>query len=368
MAMRLDPTLHRKIGRFGGVNVDACYNCGNCTATCALSDEEHSFPRRMMHYLQIGNREKLLGSADPWLCHNCGDCTVQCPRDARPSDVVGAVRAAAVEEFAFPSFMGRAVASPRWLPALFLFPLALFVAFALALRGTAPPTPAPEFANLFPELPLEAFMFALSALVIVSFVVSVGRFVKAVKGSSGGGSVLRGLVPAVKEIVAHSRFTKCEAERGRTWGHLLTFAGFLTLFVISSVEGIGTWLHVVTLPLPFWDGHRVFASLLKLAANAGGVVILVGLALLLADRYRDPAKRANSTYFDWLLPWLLVSIVVTGFASQGLRLVAVPALMFGVYFVHLTLIFMLLAYMPFSKFAHVIYRTVAMSVAQQAKR
>ncbi len=363
--MRLDPSLHRKIGRFGGVDVDACYNCGNCTATCSLSDEDHAFPRRMMHYLQIGNHEKLVGSLDPWLCHNCGDCSARCPRDARPSDVVNAVRAEAVKSFAFPSFMGRMVASPKWLPVLFLLPLGLFIAFAEALRGITKATPSPEFSNVFPELPLEIFMFVLSALVILSFALSISKFVRATGSKIKDSRLVRGFVPAAREILSHARFRKCEEEKGRTLGHVLTFSGFVTLFIVSSVEGLGTWFHVVTLPLPFWDAHNLLASFLKIAANAGGLVLLAGLVMLLRDRYRDPAKRANSTYFDWLLPWLLVSIVLTGFLSQGTRLMGLGHVMFGVYFVHLTLIFMLFAYMPFSKFAHVIYRTVAMSMASQ---
>ena len=363
--MRLEPTLHRTIGHFGDVNVDACFNCGDCTAICNLSDEDHAFPRRMMHYLQIGNREKLLGSVEPWLSHHCEDCSVDCPREARPSDVVNAVRAEAVKAFAFPSFMGRLVASPRWLPVLFLFPLALFAAFALALRGVAGPTARPEFANLFPVGPLEVFFFTLSAFIVLSFAVGLRRLVKATGGSTGAGHVVRGLLPAAKEILTHTRFAECDEERSRYLSHLLTFAGFLTLVAVSSVEGVATWLGVVTLPLPLWDGHRIFASLLKISANAGGLVLLAGLVLLLASRYRDRVRRANTTYFDWLLLWLLVGIVVTGFLSQGTRLLAPGEGMFGVYFVHLTLVFMLLAYMPFSKFAHVVYRTVAMAAARK---
>jgi quinone-modifying oxidoreductase, subunit QmoC len=365
--MRLDPTLHRKVGRFGNVDVDACYNCGNCTATCNLSDEDHSFPRRMMHYLQIGNREKLVGSLDPWLCHNCGDCSVQCPREANPSEIVGAVRAEAVKSFAFPSFMGRMVASPKWLPVLFLIPLAIFVFFALGLRGIAKVVPVPEFSNVFPELPLEIFFFTLSALVILSFAVGVAKFIRSAGNSVKKSNLFKGLVPAVKEILQNKRFTKCEEERYRFWGHLLTLSGFLTLFIVSSLEGIGTWFHVVTLPLPFWNSHEIFASILKISANVGGLVLLAGLVILLVNRFRDPEKRANSSYFDWLLPWLLVAIVLTGFLSQGTRLAGLGHIMFGVYFVHLTLIFMLFAYMPFSKFAHVVYRTVAMSLARKSK-
>ena len=79
------------------------------------------------------------------------------------------------------------------------------------------------------------------------------------------------------------------------------------------------------------------------------------MTLLEFRRFRKPG-----TYFDWFLISTLGGVVVTGILSELLRL-AHAAAMYEMYFVHLVLVFALLLYAPYSKFAHLAYRTVAMA-------
>ena len=86
-----------------------------------------------------------------------------------------------------------------------------------------------------------------------------------------------------------------------------------------------------------------------------------------------------STAFDWIFVGLLLSVTVTGLATEILRFAAEPAAhgaggaglaktALAVYFVHLVLVFQLLVYLPYSKFAHIVYRTVAMVYAEYSGR
>ena len=50
------------------------------------------------------------------------------------------------------------------------------------------------------------------------------------------------------------------------------------------------------------------------------------------------------------------------------RLAGAAAATYAVYFVHLMFVFCLFVYLPFSKLAHLVYRTVAMIYAEYAGR
>ena len=54
-------------------------------------------------------------------------------------------------------------------------------------------------------------------------------------------------------------------------------------------------------------------------------------------------------------------ILLTGFLSEGLRLLQAETTMYVVYFIHLTLILTLFLSAPYCKFAHFLYRTVAIA-------
>ena len=92
MSSRIDPELMKDLTRFGVADATACFNCGNCTAVCNLSSESTPFPRKMIRYLQLGLKDKLMQCPEPWLCYYCGDCSSTCPRDANPGEVMMGVR------------------------------------------------------------------------------------------------------------------------------------------------------------------------------------------------------------------------------------------------------------------------------------
>ena len=74
-------------------------------------------------------------------------------------------------------------------------------------------------------------------------------------------------------------------------------------------------------------------------------------------------RAGKGTYSDWLFLAILLLTTLTGFLCQALRLADLPRLAYPMYVVHLVLIFFLLVYIPYSKFAHLVYRTAAMLYA-----
>jgi quinone-modifying oxidoreductase, subunit QmoC len=340
----------------GGEDLKKCYQCATCSVTCALAPDDAPFPRQQMIRTQWGLKDQVLSDPAIWLCHNCGDCSTRCPRGARPGDVMGALRNQAIQRFAAPSFLGRLAATPKALPLLLLLPAVVFG--ALALWGPKEVTEPREFANVFPLHVLEPLFFAIVGLVLLAFALGIARFVRALRSAGARGSIVTGFVPSLAEIMTHKRFKDCGKERARFWGHLLTLWGFSGLALMGTVVGIGTMVGLMHTPLALTNPWKIFANACALVIFAGGVI-------LLADRLADPEKRRASTYFDWLFLLVLVSIVGTGIAAELLRLAQVVTAMYTIYFVHLVLIFALFLYAPYTKFAHLVYRTLAMAATRQ---
>jgi quinone-modifying oxidoreductase subunit QmoC len=350
-----DTAFIRDLMASGGSDLKKCYQCATCSVVCELSPDEAPFPRKQMIEAQWGLKPQLLGDPALWLCHNCGTCTTQCPRGARPGDVLGALRNEAIRQFAFPGFLGRLVSSPKAWPALFLLPMLIFMSIALwAPKGA--PTPRLEFANVFPIPVLEALFFSVSGFVVLAFGVGLSRCVRAIKAWGATGNIPRRLLPSLREIMTHERFWTCD-KRNWSLGHLLTMWGFVGLAVVGTATGIGIMVGILRTPL-------AFASPLKVLANTSALVILGGSLILLWERVRDPIKQTASTYFDWFFLLTLVGVALTGILSEVMRLAQLALLMYPIYFVHLVLIFALFLYAPYSKFAHLAYRTVALAGAE----
>jgi quinone-modifying oxidoreductase subunit QmoC len=59
---------------------------------------------------------------------------------------------------------------------------------------------------------------------------------------------------------------------------------------------------------------------------------------------------------------------LTGMMSWLIRVAGAANLAYASYFVHIVFVFFLLWYMPYSKFAHMIYRTLALVHAERIGR
>ncbi len=350
-AVQIEPDVAfiQEVMRSGGAGIKKCFQCATCSTVCALSQDGAPFPRRQIFAAQWGLKEKVVGDPALWLCHNCGDCTEQCPRDARPGDTISALRQAAIKHFSFPQALAGAVANRKALVALLLLPALLFAAIALwAPKSETDPL---KFASVFPIGTLEPLFFAVAGLTALALSLGIARFVRALRAAGASGPILGGLVPAFREIAVHSQFSKCGPNARRRLGHLLTFWGFGGLAAVGTAVGLATMAGVMHTPLSLTNPLKIFANLCAAA-------ILAGCLILLAQRWRSP-----STYFDWFFLLTLAGVAVTGIASELLRLAAAVMVMYAVYYVHLVLIFALLLYAPYSKFAHLAYRTVAIAAA-----
>lgn len=135
MTTLVDVDLFADVQRFGAADVPACVSCGTCTATCPLSDNDATFPRRLIRYAQVGMRDELLASKELWTCYQCGLCSDSCPTDADPGEFMAAARRYAVASYD-PTGLARVLYTRPVLGSLIATGVAgFFAAFMYASHG-----------------------------------------------------------------------------------------------------------------------------------------------------------------------------------------------------------------------------------------
>jgi quinone-modifying oxidoreductase subunit QmoC len=371
----------RALRGLAGESYRKCFQCGTCSATCGLSPEEEAFPRKEMAWALWGLKDRLLHDPDVWLCHQCNDCSLRCPRGSRPGDVLAAVRQACIAHYSVPRLLGRWVGRPRFVPILLGVPALVLALAALAepslqaALGITRLTPQIVFPTSpwFPHWLLNSvfgFFGLLSLLALVAGLVRFGRALgSADSNGNGPAPPKRPLAPALastlRRIVLHEQFARCTTPTARSVSHVFVLFGFLALALVSLWVVTGRYNPLLSSPFVYPFG---FFSPWKLLANLGGAALLFGCAWMIQQRLDEEDKAGHSTYFDWAFVATLGLVAVTGFVTEGLHLLRLVPHRHVAYFVHLVLALTLIVSLPYSKFAHLLYRAVAMVHAERRGR
>ncbi len=369
-----DVRFVKQLKRLGGDTLKKCYQCATCSVVCPISPEERPFPRKEMIAAQWGLKDKLVGNMDVWLCHQCNDCSTYCPRGARPGDVLNAVRAYSIQEYAWPKWLGKIVPDGRFWWLLLAIPVAIFL-FLLGVTGHLHiPEGEIEFAKFFPTLLVDIIFVPLATFWIpVVFGIGIYRFMSDIhKNAVAEGKAkrkdlnipdfLKSIACTIPTILSHSKFSQCTENKGRYLAHILVLFSFVGLFVVTNIFFVA--LYILQIPGPYAQANPV-----KILANISAIALLVGVILMISNRLKDTgANVGKGSYFDWSLIILVLGLVVTGGLSQLTRLAHLPSIAYPMYFAHLVLVFCLFAYLPFSKLAHLVYRTLAMAYSRYSER
>jgi quinone-modifying oxidoreductase subunit QmoC len=375
-AIQPDPEFKRAVLGLDAGDLSVCYQCGTCSVVCPVSSDDAPFPRKQMVWTQWGLKDRLMVDPAMWLCHQCQLCSTYCPREAKPANVMAALREYSVGFHAFPRFLGRWLNDPRYLPLLFGVPVVLLL-IALAMAGTLTELPDGEilFRAFLPFLYVEVIYVIAAVFALVAGVVGAARFWRGAMqagdgpGDGPGGATAPGggsVWAVLGDILLHRDFNKCNHERvgnRPTYkshvpaSHFAVFFGFGGLFLTTTGLFIGIyWFDFFP---PMAQTHP-----LKILGNVSGAAVIVATLVFIGRRLLDKEKAGKTTYNDWLFVTVLLLVAVTGFLAQIARIGELPGVAYPTYFVHLTLVFFLLAYAPFSKFAHVFYRPTAMLIAR----
>ncbi len=388
MAHPIDVALMDKIkkhGPGGTLDVSACFNCGNCTAVCPLAEDSSGFPRRVIRMAQVGMEKELLADEDIWRCYACGECTKTCPREADPMQFMAAARSYAISRYDATGLAGWMYRSA----AVNILVLLLFSAFfallllshkgGLEMGSNGAIFSGIGSSRLFQFIPGEwVHSIGVALFVVIGASLAFGVFsmiyrVMSKKNHAGTrpafplAALLPSIWSAVTDALNHRHFRNCEQTTEptnepiyrRAWFvHGTIMWGFLAMLIATTVDFL---FKPIGSPVPPWYSMRLLGLL-------GGLVCLYGLTIAISRRIS--AKETpydKSSFSDWFFLLLLAATVLTGLLTE--IVVYMPHLtIFGYasFVTHIVLAMDILIMMPLTKFAHVVYRTLALALHEWA--
>ncbi|WP_136798097.1 MULTISPECIES: quinone-interacting membrane-bound oxidoreductase complex subunit QmoC [Desulfosediminicola] len=382
--MNVQPDLQfiRSLKEAGGDTLKKCYQCATCSVACPLSSDEKPFPRKEMIWSQWGMKENLVADPDVFLCHQCGDCTANCPRGAKPGEVLGAIRSFAYTFYGWPAGLAKLCTSAKNLPMLIGIPAVIILIFWF-LSGAMHIPSTEEFAKkgyqeFFGHWDFRwyakniafivFFMVPSLGLAVFSLFMGITKMWKAMSSNAGISSNFRPSVvgffqdflwPSLVETMKHSRFRECTVNTDRVKGHLPLVLAFIGLFIVTCWSLFKN--DVLGLIWPHLHGPLSLIDPFKILANVSAVALLYGIWVLWNNRKEMEKKgEASNTFYDWFLIWEIMAVGITGLGAELIRLAGLPTLGYIVYYLHLVSVMMLFLYLPYTKFAHIAYRTTAM--------
>lgn len=344
----------------GGKSVTRCYQCATCSSVCELAPANAPFPRQQMLHAQWGLEDRVLNDPAIWLCHQCNDCTTRCPREARPGDVMQALRSLAIEKVAIPPALGKLLGkiSVTW-PVVLGLPMLFWAAFIYAANGL-PGFTIPENFVSFHEVVPHWMVYVVNIPVFLLAIAAVFHSGKTLwkkwgEGVERKGSFWSALMGACIDIAGHKRFDKCGTAAPRRFGHFFFMWGFIGAFITTGLVVI--WYYGFGTELPFALDHPW-----KILGNISAVLLMVGGIALLINRLNPNESAGRSTAFDNFFLFVILSVAFTGVLTESAReFIKNAELAYWAYVIHLGFILTLFATIPYSKFAHFVYRTLAMT-------
>jgi Fe-S oxidoreductase len=350
---RLDSNLARELSRLGARDMEICMQCAACSASCPLSSDGETFPRRIYRTIQLGLEEELLAAPEPWLCYYCGECNQACPRGAEPAETMMAARRWLTTRYDWTGLSRRLYASPAWQLAAFAV-VALGVALAFVYGHGPIVTERVELTAFAPvawvALGDKIMLGAIGALMLSNGIRMHRRIMGGVRPSPW--LYLTQAWTFVLNYLTQIRWKRCGVERRGRWiRHLLLFSGYVTMEVL--VVGFLDYFQT-DLVHPLWHPTRIFGYYATVA------LMIVSADMLVSRRRKQELLHRTSDFTDWFFLALLFATAFSGIIVHGFRLAGWPWMTYIAYVLHLAIaVGMLCIMLPFGKLSHLFYRPLA---------
>jgi citrate/tricarballylate utilization protein len=360
-----EPTAPNPVDKFKNWawQLEVCNACRYCEGYCAVFpalERRRSFTMGDVDYLAN-------------LCFDCRACYYAC-MFAPPHEfgvniprMMSEVRRETYARYALPTVLARLLRS-SWFAAVglivasALFFLAIVYATGDAGRLFLAHRGAGAFYAVIPYLLMVIPALIISGAALVLLVGGAMRFWKRTRGNFRDllqpGAVLTAATDALglRYLTGGGAggcdYPKDRPSLARYVLHGLVFWGFVAALISTTIAFIQQDFFGWYPPYPLLSAPVIFGTV-------GGVAMIVGAVGLLYLKQQSDREPADAPHLkmDNLFLWMLVLINVTGLLLLILR--ETPA-MGSLLVIHLATVFALFLTMPYTKFAHFVYRYAAL--------
>lgn len=346
--------VYNEVKSLGAKDMEMCMQCGTCSASCPLSQGNNPFPRKIYRFIQLGLRERLLASSEPWLCYYCGECNDNCPRGAEPAETMMAVRRWLTMQYDWTGLAKKFYLSKTWeFAALGIVSLAVILLFVL-FHGPV----ITEYVSVNSFAPVawvemgDLLLATFLSIFLLSNSFRMYRFIM-----DGTKVPAKLFFTEIKSFLVHfatqKKWRQCGDDKSRWLKHFLLVTGYLTMLTLIMV--FIRWFQVD-------DSSWHFSSLFGYYAT--GVLLYVTTEMIISRRRKKETIHRYSHTSDWLFLVLLFATTLTGIMMHLARIAGWPMGTYVIYVIHLAIaVPMLVIEVPFGKWAHLFYRPLAVFLA-----
>lgn len=363
---KVKPEFASEIKKYGAKDFQACYNCGNCTAICNLTEKNANFPRIFIRHGLLGQTDEILKSKELWMCYACGDCSINCPRQAAPGDYMAALRRYAIAGYE-PTGLTKLIFKNN------IFSLFITLLFAVIL-GFFLLTIKPEteiarwIFNIFPYEIIHTMGIIIFSITGISILVGMLNMIfrlskNKIIDPKNKRSFFKSVSYVINELATMKRYRDCDADeaedsywRGKPalmkpwFVHWSIMWGFLGLLLATILD-----FMLKDPATDMWLPSRLLGTI-------AGILMMYGASLAVFYRIKKVTRTYEQTK---LADWMLLSFLwIAGFTGFWLEIsvfftwdTVFNQLVFGL---HTIISMELVLLFAFSKFAHAVYRPIAL--------
>ena len=342
---KINPAFNKELEKFGSVNFNACYNCGNCTAVCSLSTEDNSFPREMVRLSALGLEDDIQASLKPWECYYCGECSTHCPQEANPGELMMSLRRYLTAKYDWTGLSGLLYKSLPVSLAAFVLTFVAVLFFANSVSYDL--EKLLHFGHLFEGI-------AIGTIGLLILMPNVARMWYLTILKPGIKVPVSKYAKSIGELFVHmftqKRALGCEDNQFRWFEHFILVIGYLSLLF-------------TTVALNWFGTSSLFVIILGYVMSAIVFVVTVDFVGSRMKKKKEVSKHSQPSDIFFVV-WLFFM----GLSAFMVRLFIDLDILDSnkwMYIFHLTvLVQWALIIVPFGKWTHFLYRSFAMYFAK----